>query len=326
MNAGESLTTTVANWSRVREKARSVAASGLPDAEVIAWLMEADLRLGGFSALADSCRLAVQLVQPNWPDIYSADMSSPEVLMEPFSGLNGISAEGSLIQPIRLSPLVPGYPFGAMNLWDWQRAERNPASAEATEFNETIAALSHDRLREHVRSVIDCRKAFQEMTAAFEVVCGAAAPSSSFTLTALEEAEHAARRIYRTATGEELTETLAATGTDGQRETRREPSFDGVIPFVPKAVERAPAEEAPQPTPARKDIETREDAFTELLRIASFFRRTEPHSPISYTIETIVRRGRMPLPDLLTELVPDPDVRARILTTAGIQTIENKNI
>ena len=44
-------------------------------------------------------------------------------------------------------------------------------------------------------------------------------------------------------------------------------------------------------------IRTREDAFRTLLKVAEFFRKTEPHSPISYTLEELVRRGRLPLAD-----------------------------
>lgn len=294
-----------------------MVALDLPDIEVLAWLMEAEIRLSGFAGLAEACRLSMQLVQPKWPDVFSADATDENTLMEPFSGLNGIGTEGSLIQPIRLSPLLPGYAFGSMNLWHWQRAERDPTGADAASFNEAISAVSAEALRLHISQVVDCRKAFVEMTIAFEALCGAAAPSSSFTLTVLEEAEQAGRRIYFRATGSEFAAEPVAAVAENDRPPRREPTFDSVIPFPPAAAVSASTEQRP------RDIQTREEAFAELLRIASFFRRTEPHSPISYSIETMVRRGRMALPDLLVELVPDPDLRSRILTTAGIQNTEN---
>jgi type VI secretion system protein ImpA len=53
--------------------------------------------------------------------------------------------------------------------------------------------------------------------------------------------------------------------------------------------------------------------------VASFFRRAEPHSPISYTIDEIVRRGRMPLSDLLTEVLPDETARHDVLRRLGIE-------
>ncbi len=66
-------------------------------------------------------------------------------------------------------------------------------------------------------------------------------------------------------------------------------------------------------------IASREDALRALGEIASFFRRTEPHSPLSYTLDEAVRRGRMTLPDLLAELVADTDARNAILNSLGIR-------
>ena len=53
--------------------------------------------------------------------------------------------------------------------------------------------------------------------------------------------------------------------------------------------------------------------------VANFFRRTEPHSPLSYTLDEAVRRGRMTWPELLAEVVADTDTRNTILNTLGIR-------
>ncbi len=65
-------------------------------------------------------------------------------------------------------------------------------------------------------------------------------------------------------------------------------------------------------------IGTREDAFRTLLRVAEFFKRTEPHSPISYALEQAVRWGRMGLPELLHELIPEEAVRTQLFKLVGI--------
>ena len=64
---------------------------------------------------------------------------------------------------------------------------------------------------------------------------------------------------------------------------------------------------------------TREDALRLLSEVATFFRRTEPHSPLSYTLEEAVRRARMSLFDLLTEVVPDADQREGMLLRLGVR-------
>jgi type VI secretion system protein ImpA len=60
------------------------------------------------------------------------------------------------------------------------------------------------------------------------------------------------------------------------------------------------------------------------MRVAEFFRRTEPHSPVSYALEQAVRWGRMPLPELIRELVTDESVRRDFFRRTGMK-IEDKS-
>ena len=64
----------------------------------------------------------------------------------------------------------------------------------------------------------------------------------------------------------------------------------------------------------------REDALATLAEIAEYFRRTEPQSPLAYTIDEAIRRGRLTWPELIAELVRDDQVRNSILTSLGLKT------
>jgi type VI secretion system protein ImpA len=64
---------------------------------------------------------------------------------------------------------------------------------------------------------------------------------------------------------------------------------------------------------------TRESALFTLETIAAFFRRTEPHSPLSYTLDEAVRRARLPWLELLEEVISDRTSREALLTTLGIR-------
>jgi type VI secretion system protein ImpA len=59
------------------------------------------------------------------------------------------------------------------------------------------------------------------------------------------------------------------------------------------------------------------------MKVAEFFRRTEPHSPVSYALEQAVRWGRMPLPDLIKDLVSDDTVRREFFRRTGIKPDSN---
>jgi len=47
----------------------------------------------------------------------------------------------------------------------------------------------------------------------------------------------------------------------------------------------------------------RDDAFHQLRTLAEFFRKVEPHSPVSYLLEKAIRWGYLSLPELMSELL-----------------------
>jgi type VI secretion system protein ImpA len=62
-------------------------------------------------------------------------------------------------------------------------------------------------------------------------------------------------------------------------------------------------------------LESRRNALNLLSRLAEFFRKTEPHSPISYSLQQAVRWADLSLPELIEELVPAnarEEVRLRV--------------
>jgi type VI secretion system protein ImpA len=66
-------------------------------------------------------------------------------------------------------------------------------------------------------------------------------------------------------------------------------------------------------------LASREAALRELDRIAEFFRRTEPHSPLAYTLDEAVRRGRMGFFELLSTVLPDADTRRSVFERLGMR-------
>jgi type VI secretion system protein ImpA len=88
------------------------------------------------------------------------------------------------------------------------------------------------------------------------------------------------------------------------------------------AVSEGPAGTGAGPGGTNNTIRTRDDAFHQLLKVADFFQRTEPHSPVSFALEQVVRWGRMPLPELLAELIPEEGPRKSLFQRVGIRPPE----
>ncbi|MGH7156077.1 MAG: type VI secretion system protein TssA, partial [Acetobacteraceae bacterium] len=81
----------------------------------------------------------------------------------------------------------------------------------------------------------------------------------------------------------------------------------------------APAAATTGGAPGRGPLMNSDDSMRTLGEIAAWFRRTEPHSPMAYTLEEAIRRGRLTWPELLAELVADPTARNAILNSLGIR-------
>ena len=69
----------------------------------------------------------------------------------------------------------------------------------------------------------------------------------------------------------------------------------------------------------RGGADAREDAFWALLQVAECSAAPST-SPVAYALEQAVRWGRMPLPDLLTELIPEPGCEGTDIQGGGHQT------
>jgi type VI secretion system protein ImpA len=67
-----------------------------------------------------------------------------------------------------------------------------------------------------------------------------------------------------------------------------------------------PGDAAPAaPTRGNGEITTRKEALLQLRRVADFFRRTEPHSPVAYLADKAARWGNMPLHVWLKTVLKD---------------------
>ena len=68
-------------------------------------------------------------------------------------------------------------------------------------------------------------------------------------------------------------------------------------------------------------IQNRKDALKRLAELAEFFRKTEPHSPLSYLIQRAVKWGEMPLESWLQDVIKDEAVLFQLRQTLGFNTI-----
>jgi type VI secretion system protein ImpA len=275
------------------------------DLEIAAWYTEALLRSDGLAGLAAGFRLMAGLVETYWDTLYPRpDEEGLATRVAPVTGLNGEGGDGSLIQPLRKLVLFDRPDGLPLFYWQYEQAAEVSAIGDAARRQQRLAA-----------GVL----AFEEV----ETQARAAAPR----LAALRHAGRQAAAAWQA-----LSEALdARAGADGPPTSRVRDLLDQIVAAAARYAgpeEVAPAATLPSeqeigtPTAAPRPtgrLETRDDALRLLGEVAEFFRRTEPHSPLAYTLAEAVRRARLSWPELLAEMVPDPTARAAILNTMGIR-------
>lgn len=314
-DAGSSETSATPQWVPVRELAVEALAQQTKDFEIAAWLTEGLLRGDGLVGLTAGFQLLAGLAESYWDSFY------PEIeedglagRLAAVSGLNGVGGEGTLIQPLRRLVLYPrpdGTPF---EFWQFEQSREVAGIGDAARRQQRLESgvLPFDAVENEARAAggalfaallgqaAEAAAAWRELADALDRRAGADAPPTSQVRELLEQIQEVARRFA---------------------------SPDAVAPGAEAAVAPEQASggaAAVASLSASAAVASREDALRTLAQIADFFRRTEPHSPLSYTLQEAVRRGRMTWPELLEEIVPDANSRSAILSSLGIRSAPNE--
>lgn len=293
------------NWIEVSNLGLHIIYSESRDVEILAWLAEAELRLKGFHGLREVYRVTYDIFCNQWDSLHSISDDDDEEKFAPFAGLNGIGSEGTLIQPLRLSSLIPGGKFGEHTLWDFQLAQRSSETKRKEELYNAASEAGIAAMSSHLADVNACLSTFDDIAKILSERCGHNAPASSNIRNILIEAASA----IRTLGGRDDARPAVANNA-----RIADSDSASIQPEVPK-----------KSSSGTEEIASRDEAFETLLTVARYFRRTEPHSPISLAIETLVRRGRMDFSELLAELLPEVQARHAVLTAAGIKPESENN-
>lgn len=300
-------------WRTVRELVLAALGEKAKDLELAAWLTEALVRSDGLAGLAAGARVIGGLAEAFWDQnlFPMPDEDGIVTRVAPVTGLNGEGGDGTLIQPLRKLVLFTRPDGANVAFWQYEQSaelegigdpervrQRLAAGVMPFADMETAARAAGGARFAAVRALV--RAALQEWTAMAEILdakAGADGPPTSRVRDLLRQIETAAGRYAPVETADE--------GADETAEGAPDAPGAGAVPAGGAAPAKAPA--------------SREDMLRELTRIADFFRRTEPQSPLAYTLEEAVRRGRMTWPELLAEIVSDTTVRGAILSQLGIR-------
>lgn len=302
-------------WRDVSRIAQQALAEHSKDFEIASWLTEALVRLHGLEGLAAGAKLITGLCESHWDAGFpQPDEDGLDGRAAPIGGLAGGGSDGTVMQPLRRLAMFHRADGSALGLYQWEQSEETEAivneerlaarrAAGVPELATLQAEAGLDRayLSGIGRTAVAARDAWLAMEQASDARFGSEAPSTRNVTTLLDR----------------MIEVIGRLGGGAAEAPPAPVAAPAPQPGIPAAAAAAAAAAVAQSGPAV--LATREDALRELGRIAEYFRRTEPHSPLSYTLDEAVRRGRMTLSELLAEVLPDTDARQGLLARLGIR-------
>jgi len=303
------------DWETVIELSEEIISTKAKDLEIVSYLIEGLARTQGFSGIRDGFKLVKNITEMFWDGLYpSPDEEGLETKIGPINALNGIDSEGVLLQPIRKIPLTVMGASRYYSMADWvnvcklrnlesdvlkKRIARG--SPDPEEFHSTVNESPPEFYLSLLEDIEECKFNLNEMSSLFDNKCGSILSQTSSLRNLFDEIiaalkSFASEKIESAQNKNEIQESNSSK-ENGQN--------TGLI-----AVENQLS--------GQGQVRTRDEALKQLKIISEFFLRTEPHSPLSYSISQSVRWGKLSLPELLSELIPDHGAREYISKLTGL--------
>jgi type VI secretion system protein ImpA len=308
----------IPEWVTILTKAPQILCEQTKDLEICCWYTEALIRKEGFTGLQLGFKLIRGLIENYWNELYPLpDEDGLETRVAPLTGLNGSGSEGVLIAPIRNVKITSSSSHPNYSLWQYQQAldmqkihdedERQNRSRalgfSLTEIQQSVSETPDAFYIQIIDNIQSCISDYKAISNKLDEYCDAdTSPPSRNIINVLEECQGAVKHLA----GEIISNMSKSTEEFGD---------DDTDDITNKA--------NPQSKDQINVINSREDAFKQLLKISDFFKKTEPHSPLAAILQRAVNWGNMPLEQLIQELIPDHSSREHYKSLTGINLNDN---
>jgi len=316
----EGIATLARDWLPLLELSSKALKTESKDIDYLAWFIEALCRVHGFKGLAFGFQVAHTLLDNYFDDLYPALDADDEISdkVSALVGLNGVAGEGTLIIPIKSIALTESVSLDSFSFWEYQqgydisrlseekRDKKLTQGAVDFELIEKSAAETSTEFFVNLRNDITAAiEQFALLSDVLDRVTAQSQPTSNIK-QALEESLAAVNHI--------AADKLAA--------AQKAQDLAQVVQEV--VLEDGEVTHSQVAKAHNLEINSRDNAIEKLKEIASYFRKTEPHSPMSYTIEQVIRWSELSLPELLNELITDSDARTGYFKLSGIKISETE--
>lgn len=316
----------VADWPGVSQACSSLLGTRTKDLRLAMWLTEARALTHGYAGLDQGLQLCSQLCERYWADLHpQADGGDFEERIGNIGWL--------LHRVVALSnalPFTKGRQGAAYSLRDLAIARQNAALTDrddgepsrqhpdvltVEQFTRTLKDTPAAHLLANIQSARQCEAHLLAWQQVVDGHLGADGPGFVQAKEALASVIHELERLARDAGA--LYDAGSHAGELADATANQDEDTDVEAPGAARKVNGAGGQGG-QGGPLR----TRAQAIQQLREVASFFRRTEPHSPVAYLAEKAVKWGEMPLHEWLRKVIKDQGAMSHLEELLGLEDNE----
>ncbi|MEC8011768.1 MAG: type VI secretion system protein TssA [Pseudomonadota bacterium] len=290
-------------WVGIENTALDLLQNHTKDLEVVSCLIEAWTRLYGFYGVLHGFSLARQLVEVYgdqlFPLLDETDFNPKAEQITHLVGLNGKGKHGTLIKIIYLIPFLQSDAGVSISTYACQEAKTLKNEAEIEAFGLSLSSIESAFQMAESTYLPTIKNTIQNAILAYEMY-----------LDVMEN--YLGKPIDGAYISGALSECLAQFNMLSQ-DCISEELYEESLP------EEAPLEKEPKaPVQKKESIDNRKDAINQLKKISKYFKENEPHSPISYGIDRVIRWSELSLMELMQELVPDLKSQEKFTDLSGL--------
>lgn len=316
-----------ANWNQVVKLTTEAISTSTKDLQAAAWLTEALVKLHGFTGLRTGLKLMRGLHERFWDNVY------PEADEDGFEGRANSLAwlSTQIARSVKEVPITNAAGRSNCSYFQWVESQEFdiPENLDAldAETQERVNELKQRAVTEGKTTSEDWRKAKQGTRRAFYEENYATLNECWEELQALDREMD--EKFGRETPGlGDLTKALDEVRTQVEKLVKEKRILEPDEPGIEASSEQGTSSETIESTTfgsSSGPIKTRQEGFRRLVEVSEYFRRTEPHSPVSYLVERAVRWGRMPLEAWLEDVIKEVGVLDNLRETLGLKTSSNGN-
>lgn len=295
-----------ADWALIETRCKTVLEHRSKDLQIAAWLAEAWTRQFGVDGLYRGLSLIDGLLRRYWEPLHPmVSDGDADARIAPLEWMNA-----SFAMMIRLHvPLLRIHTRKppVLTLVDWDRMTARELSTHGAHDDKgeppmsrtEVISYAHQRLgremAQRLQVVQRCLNCLETMLAFVDLQLGAESPNLSKLKGALVAMERVLQQLAPEHKEEEI------------------------MPDEPQSMEAGLSAKVAPAAALLSGWKNRDEAYATLEAIADYLSLVEPHSPTPYLLRRAVNWGRMPLPELMAEIIREEGDLNRLVNMLGLR-------